>query len=189
MDRVLCALVYIISALSRFCDGQEKWKPGDRFKILLVGYNGARNTGSDVRTVAIANQLKALFGPDQVQLTVMTLDAQTMDGYFDDDVELLTFSSLFPFDPLRACTTHHAAVLCEGSTLKSTFANALTLFMCEAAGVMSGQGKPCIAYGSEVGEMEPFLARAAAKLCKGEESEGSTGRCASDRLYGKGRDT
>ena len=132
---------------------------------------------------------KTLFGPDQVQLTVMTLDAQTMDGYFDDDVELLTFSSLFPFDLLRACTTHHAAVLCEGSTLKSTFANALTLFMCEAAGVMSGQGKPCIAYGSEVGEMEPFLARAAAKLCKGEESEGSTGRCASDRMYGKGRDT
>jgi hypothetical protein len=28
--------------------------------------------------------------------------------------------------------------------------------MCEAAGVMSGQGKPCIAYGSEVGEMELF---------------------------------
>lgn len=89
-----------------------------------------------------------------------------MEGYFDDDVELLTFSSLFPLDLLRACTTHHAAILCEGSTLKSTFANALTLFMCEAAGVMSGQGKPCIAYGSEVGEMEPFLARAAARLCK-----------------------
>lgn len=166
MDHVLCALVYIISTLSRLCSGHEKRKPEDKLKILLVGYNGARNTGSDVRTVAIASQLKALFGPDQVQITVMTLDAQALEGYFDDDVELLTFSSLFPLDLLRACTTHHAAVLCEGSTLKSTFANALTLFMCEAAGVMSRQGKPCIAYGSEVGEMEPFLAKAAARLCK-----------------------
>lgn len=64
MDHVLCALVYIISALSRFCSGQERWKPEDRLKILLVGYNGARNTGSDVRTAAIASQVKALFGPD-----------------------------------------------------------------------------------------------------------------------------
>ena len=31
----------------------EEWEPGKKLKILLVGYNGARNTGSDVRVAAI----------------------------------------------------------------------------------------------------------------------------------------
>ena len=170
MDRILCLLIYMISAFSgsaKILPGPyEEWEPGKRLKILLVGYNGARNTGSDVRVAAIAKQVKALFGEEQVQITVMTLDAGTLQGYFDEDVELYSFSSLFPVSLYRACSTHHAAILCEGSTLKSTFANALTLFLCEASGVMAGQGKPCIAYGSEVGTMEPFLERAVRRLCR-----------------------
>lgn len=174
MDRILGLLIYAITALagvseplSRLGIGSfERWERGKKIKILLVGYNGARNTGSDVRVTAIAGQIRKLFGPDKVKITVMTLNAAALEGYFDEDVDLLTFSSLFPMDLFRACTSHHAVILCEGSTLKSTFANGLTLFMCEAAGIMAAQKKPCIAYGSEVGEMEPFLKKAAARLCR-----------------------
>lgn len=188
MDHILCFLICVITAVSRLAKPvsclekvfskllpgicrdlpviYDEWTPGKPRKILLVGYNGARNTGSDVRTAAIARQLKALFGPDEIRITVMTMDPGTMEGYFDDDVQLLTFSSLFPLDVLRACSTHHAAVLCEGSTLKSTFANALTLFHCEAAGIMAAQRKPCIGYGSEIGAMDPFLDRVVRKLCR-----------------------
>lgn len=174
MDRILCLLIELLTALSPLAKPlsrlglgtYEQWQPGEKIKILLVGYNGARNTGSDVRVAAIARQLCDLLGRDRVAITVMTMDPSTMEGYFDEDVTLLTFSSLFPVDLYRACCRHHGAVLCEGSTLKSTFANALTLFLCEAAGIMSRQGKPCIAYGSEVGEMEPFLRRAAQRLCR-----------------------
>lgn len=174
MDHVLCLLIYLMTGFARFSKffagvgiGQyEEWKPGRKLKILLVGYNGARNTGSDVRVVAIADQIRELFGREQVEITVMTLDAASLSGYFDEDVELLSFSSLFPLDLYRACSTHHAAILCEGSTLKSTFANALTLFMGEAAGIMKSQKKPCLAYGAEVGQMEPFLTRAVRRLCR-----------------------
>ncbi|MBR0283023.1 MAG: polysaccharide pyruvyl transferase family protein [Oscillibacter sp.] len=131
-----------------------------------MGYNGAGNTGSDVRTVSIARQVNALFGKESVRMTVMTLDANSLEGCFDENVTLLPFSSIFPLDLYRACSSHHAAILCEGSALKSGFANALTLFLCEAAGVMSAQGKPCIAYGVEAGYMEPFVERAAAGLCR-----------------------
>ena len=173
MDRVLCLIIYAIAFFARFSKRlarlgigrYEEWKSGRKLKILLVGYNGARNTGSDVRVAAIAAQIGELFGKDQVHITVMTLDKESLSGYFDDDVELLPFSSFFPFHLYRACCSHHAAILCEGSTLKSTFANALTLFMCEAASVMKSQGKPCLAYGSEVGQMEPFLVRAVRRLC------------------------
>ena len=174
MDRVLCLFIYFLAEIARFSKitaklgvgSYEEWKSGGKLRILLVGYNGARNTGSDVRIAAIAQQIRELFGKDHVHITVMTLDAASLSGYFDDDVELLPFSSLLPLDLYRACCTHHAAILCEGSTLKSTFANALTLFMCEAAGIMKSQKKPCLAYGSEVGQMEPFLARAAGRLCR-----------------------
>ncbi len=174
MDRILCFLIYVITFLARFAKplskigigNYEEWSPGSRLKVLLVGYNGARNTGSDVRVVSIARQVKELFGKDNVEITVMTLNADSLKGYFDDDVKILTFSSLFPLDLYRACSSHHVAILCEGSTLKSTFANALTLFLCEASGVMSAQNKPCIAYGSEVGSMESFLKKAAERLCK-----------------------
>ncbi len=174
MDHVLCFLIYMITAFSRlakplsrlFPGTYEEWGPGKPKKILLVGYNGVRNTGSDVRTVSIARQLKELFGPDEIRITVMTMDPGTMEGYFDEDAELFPFSSFFPLDLYRACCTHHAAILCEGSTLKSTFANALTLFHCEAAGIMAAQHKPCIAYGSEVGYMDPFLRRAVRRLCR-----------------------
>ena len=174
MDRILCLLISLITAFSRFSKffarlgigSYEEWETGKKLKILLVGYNGARNIGSDVRVAAIARQIKDLLGKDCIQITVMTLDAKSLEGYFDEDVNLLPFSSVFPWHVYRACTSHHAAILCEGSTLKSTFANALTLFMCEAAGIMSNQGKPCLAYGSEVGYMEPFLEKAAARLCR-----------------------
>ena len=170
MDHLLYYLINIIVAASRLAKPlsalwpglYDEWAPGKKRKILLVGYNGARNTGSDVRVIAIARQLKELFDPDEIKITVMTLDPSTMEGYFDEDVELLKFSTLFPIDLFRACSSHHVAILCEGSTLKSTFANALTLFHCEAAGIMAAQHKPCIGYGSEVGYMEPFLERPAA---------------------------
>ncbi|MCM1326648.1 MAG: hypothetical protein NC094_06410 [Bacteroidales bacterium] len=47
-----------------------------KIKILLVGYNGARNTDSDVRVTAIARRNKKLLGKDCIQITIMTLDGR-----------------------------------------------------------------------------------------------------------------
>ena len=79
MDHILCFLIYVIAAASRLMKpvsrlawllsragkggptmlealegSYDEWTPGKPRKILLAGYNGARNTGSDVRTAAIA---------------------------------------------------------------------------------------------------------------------------------------
>ncbi len=59
----------------------------------------------------------------------------------------------------------HVAILCEGSTLTPTFAKALCIFFCEAAGIMRSQGKPCIAYGSEIGKLDGWLAQLSRELC------------------------
>lgn len=169
MDRVLEAVIYVIAFFAKFTRILAKagighygeWQPGRKLKILLVGYNGARNTGADARVAAIARQLKTIFNPEKIEITVMALDTENLKGCFDPDVKLFKFTTMFPAALYRACSENHMAILAEGSALKSTFANALTLYMCEAAGVMRSQKKPCIAYGTEAGKMDEFLIAAA----------------------------
>ncbi len=143
----------------------EEWQEGAPCKLLLVGYNGARNTGADARVVALVKQLEDALGADHVEMTVMTLDDDNVEGYFPSHVRRWKFTTLFFVSLLRACSCHHAAILCEGSTLTTTFAKALSVFFCEAAGIMRRQGKPCIAYGSEVGHLDGWLAELAQDMC------------------------
>ncbi len=177
MDRFMDIVVRFIVFLSRFAPVLSKMgfikyrsckstKNDSKLHILLAGYNGARNTGSDVRVSEIARQLTERLGRDHVEISVMTMDEASMRCYFDGDVRLIHCNSIFLLDVFKACCASQAVILCEGSTLKSKFANALTLYSCEAAGIMKAQHKPCIAYGSEAGEMDAFLERTVKKLCK-----------------------
>ena len=174
MDNILAIIVRILVWMSGFVKPlsrvglcrYEAYSEGQPLKILLVGYNGARNTGADARVVALTQQLEQTLGADKAELTVMTLDMENVDGYFTKSVRLLHFTTVFLFSLLKACSTHHVAILCEGSTLTPTFANALCIFFCEAAGIMRKQGKPCIAYGSEVGRLNGWLARLSSDMCQ-----------------------
>lgn len=165
--RVVVWLSGFTKTLSRLglCRYEEHAK-GQPLKILLVGYNGARNTGADARVVALTQQLEQTLGTEEAVLTVMTLETESVGGYFSKSVRLLHFTTVFIFSLLRACSTHHVAILCEGSTLTPTFADALCVFFCEASGIMRRQGKPCIAYGSEVGRLDGWLARLSRDLCR-----------------------
>ena len=86
-DQLLCFLICLLADLSRFSklssptapSSRRKAGKGRKLRILLVGYNGARNTGSDVRVAAIARQLQELFEEDPVSITVMTLDAASLE--------------------------------------------------------------------------------------------------------------
>lgn len=165
MDGLLALYIYLLTGLARLSrplsvigfGEYREWHPGEKLKILLVGYNGARNTGADVRVAALARQLKEIFDPDRIEITVMALDTENLSGYFDPDVNLYKFTTVFPLSLYRACSANHIAVIAEGSTLKSTFADALTLYFCKASGIMRSQQKPCIAYGTEAGQMSLFL--------------------------------
>lgn len=162
---ILSFIVRVVVWLSRFVS-YETYSEGQPLKILLVGYNGARNTGADARVVTLTQQLEQALGTQKAELTVMTLDMDNVAGYFPKQVRLLHFTTVFVVQLLKACSRHHVAVLCEGSTLTPTFADALCVFFCEAAGVMRRQGKPCIAYGSEVGQLNGWLAKLSSDMCR-----------------------
>lgn len=173
MDFILELIVRLMVWLSRWASPlsrcgiirYERWQPGEKLKILLVGYNGARNTGADARVVALVEQLLAEYGEENISLTVMTLNADNIKGYFPECVNILQFPTFFCWALFRAASSHHAAILCEGSMLTHTFADALSMFFCQAAGIMRRQQKPCVAYGSDVAPLHSRLARLAKDMC------------------------
>lgn len=164
MDNLLAWGVQGTTALANVPEF-EKWQPGDKLKILLVGYNGKRNTGADVRVAEIVKQFNKVLGADRIIITVPTLNPDLTRVYFDGDAVLSRINTIFFKDVLDLCSHNHVAVISEGSTLKSQFANALTLYFCEAAGIMKKQGKPCLAYGSEAGRMDDFIRKCASEMC------------------------
>ena len=42
------------------------WQPGEPLKLLFAGYNGTRNTGSDVRVEEMLRQVRQVLGAENV---------------------------------------------------------------------------------------------------------------------------
>src|SRR6202050_5418228 len=60
----------------------KPWKPGQKLKLLFAGYNGTRNTGSDIRVEEIVRQVHRILGPENIDGTVMTQNFDLTRGYF-----------------------------------------------------------------------------------------------------------
>jgi polysaccharide pyruvyl transferase WcaK-like protein len=143
----------------------KAWKPGERLKLIFAGYNGNRNTGSDVRVEEMLRQVRQVLGVDRVQLTVMALDFELTRGYFGDASQV-RLPDLFPPFLYKEVRQHHGVIACEGSMFKSKFANALTTMFIGALGMAAAENKISIGYGAEAGYMDPSLARLCARYCR-----------------------
>ncbi|HLK33568.1 MAG TPA: hypothetical protein VKT29_10795, partial [Terriglobales bacterium] len=60
------------------------WQPGEKLKLLFAGYNGTRNTGSDVRVEEMMRQVRRILGAENLSLSVMTQNFDFSRGYFGD---------------------------------------------------------------------------------------------------------
>ena len=142
----------------------RKWQPGEPLKLLFAGYNGTRNTGSDVRVEEILRQVRRVLGANNVTLTVMTQDFERTRGYFGDAKQVY-LPDIFPPFLYREARRHDGVIACEGSMFKSQFANALTAMMIGALGIAAAENKVSIGYGAEAGEMDPLLVRLCTRYC------------------------
>jgi len=50
----------------------ERWTPGEKLRLLFAGYNGNRNTGSDLRVQETLRQIRHVLGAENVDFSVMT---------------------------------------------------------------------------------------------------------------------
>jgi polysaccharide pyruvyl transferase WcaK-like protein len=142
----------------------SSWEPGQRLKLLCAGYNGTRNTGSDVRVEEMLRQVRRVLGAENIALTVMTQDFNRTRGYFGD-AQQVHLPDIFPPFLYREVRRHHGVIACEGSMFKSKFADALTTMMIGSLGMASAENKISLGYGAEAGHMNRFLARLCKQYC------------------------
>ncbi|HEY7351882.1 MAG TPA: polysaccharide pyruvyl transferase family protein [Terriglobales bacterium] len=142
----------------------ERWQPGKKLKLLFAGYNGTRNTGSDVRPEETLRQLRYILGTENVEFSVMSQNFQLTDGYFKG-AQQVHLPDVFPPFLAREIPKHHGVVVVEGSAFKSKFANALTAMIIGSLGTATAQNKLAVGYGSEAGHMDSSIAKMCARYC------------------------
>jgi polysaccharide pyruvyl transferase WcaK-like protein len=167
MDYVLEAWVSGLIEFNKFewtLGAGDAWKPGTKLKLLFAGYNGTRNTGSDVRVDEMLRQVRRILGEENLSLSVMTQNFDYTRGYFGDarQVHLPDVYPMFLHSEVRK---NDGVVACEGSMFKSKFANALTTMMIGALGIATAQNKLSVAYGAEAGHMDSLLQKMCRRYC------------------------
>lgn len=150
--------------LRRAHGANNSWTPGKKLKLLIAGYNGARNTGEEVRVEEMVRQFRRVLGEGNVQLSVLTLNPKFSEGYYGDATQVhLPF--IFPPFLYREVPRYDGVVASCGSMLSSKFSNVHCIMMIEALAIASAQRKLSIAYGGEAGGMDPILARMCRRYC------------------------
>jgi len=134
----------------------RRWEPGEKLRLLFAGYNGTRNTGSDVRVQEMLRQVRHVLSAGNVDFSVMTQDFNRSRGYFSGTRQVY-LPDVFPPFLFREVRQSHGVIACEGSMFKSKFANALTTMMIGSLGLASAENKLSLAYGAEAGYMDPLI--------------------------------
>ena len=140
----------------------KRWTPGEKLKILFAGYNGTRNTGSDVRVQEILRQVRHVLGAENVEFSVMTQNFDRTKGYFEG-ARQVHLPDVYPPFLFREVHANHGVVACEGSMFKSKFANALTTMMIGSLGIASAENKLSVAYGGDAGHMDDLIKQMCAR--------------------------
>ena len=139
---------------------------GEKLKLLFAGYNGTRNTGSDVRVEEMLRQMRHILGAENVDFSVMTPEFRAFTAGISQGSEQVHLPDIFPPFLCREVPRHHGVVACEGSMFKSKFANALTTMMIGSLGLAAAQNKLSVGYGAEAGHMDPSIRKMCARYCQ-----------------------
>src|ERR1700757_1395731 len=102
----------------------HRWEPGEKLRLFFAGYNGTRNTGSDVRVQEMLRQVRHVLGAANVDFSVLSFDFDRSRGYFEGTRQI-HLPDVFPPVLFREVKQSHGVIACEGSMFKSKFANAL----------------------------------------------------------------
>ncbi|MGA9591722.1 MAG: hypothetical protein WBS18_01380, partial [Candidatus Acidiferrales bacterium] len=168
MDAVLEAWVSGLIELNKFewmLGAGKAWQPGTKLKLLYAGYNGTRNTGSDVRVEEMIRQTRRILGSENLALSVMSQNFELTRGYFGD-AKQVHLPDVFPPFLHSEVRRNDGVVACEGSMFKSKFANALTTMMIGTLGIAAAQNKLSVAYGAEAGDMDHLLQKMCGRYCR-----------------------
>lgn len=123
-------------------------------KVLLGGYNGANNTGSETRLISIIEDVRTLFGPD-VMITVPTLNEKNLRRYIKEDstLKIVPIPSIYFFSLRKIVKEHDLVLLVEGSCYMDTWTSALLWAFLWITRCAYSYNIPCVAYAVDAGDL------------------------------------
>ena len=136
-------------------DNKGTFKSSDEImKILLVGYNGANNTGSEARLLSIIDDIRTVFGCN-VEITVPTLNEKNLRRYLKEEqgLHIAPVPSIFFYTLRKLVKQHDLILLVEGSCYMDTWTSALLWAFLWSTRCAYEAGIPCIAYAVDSGEL------------------------------------
>jgi len=134
--------------------------PSGAAKVLLVGYNGANNTGSEARLVRIIEDVRAVLGED-ARITVPTLNEKNLRRYLKEGpgLRIAPVPSIYFFAMKRLVREHDLMMLVEGSCYMDTWTSALLWAFLSATKYAHAYGKSSVAYAIDAGELSASNAK------------------------------
>lgn len=126
----------------------------DAPRVLLVGYNGANNTGAEALLRADIDDVRAVLG-DRVHITIPSLNPSNLRRYIREgpELEIVHIPTVFFRAMRRLVRDTDVVVLVEGSAYMDTWTPALLWFFLWATHCAHAEGKPCLAYAVDAGTL------------------------------------
>lgn len=125
---------------------------------MLVGYNGANNTGAEAKLLVVIDEVRSILGPNAI-ITVPSLNVANLSRYLAQSETLKIESvrpSLFFVDIKRLVKQNDLILLVEGSCYMDTWGQALLWFYLLATRYAHSMKKTCISYSVDAGNASRF---------------------------------
>jgi polysaccharide pyruvyl transferase WcaK-like protein len=128
--------------------------PPDIRKVLLVGYNGANNTGSEARLLTIIKEVRMVFGPE-IEITIPTLCKENLCRYIQEGprLKIVTFPPVYFLAFHRLVKAHDLILLVEGSCYMDGWSSYLLWLWLWVTRCAHAMGKMVVAYAVDAGSL------------------------------------
>lgn len=156
-------------------------------RILMVGYNGASNTGAEALLLADIADVRAVLGP-QARITVPSLNPANLRRYVreDEHLRIVRLPPVFVRTARRLVQDHDLVMLVEGSAYMDTWTSALLWAFLWVTHCAKTFGKPSLAYAVDAGSLKPANARRVRREASKTDLIITRSRGAAERLRGWG---
>lgn len=126
-------------------------------KVLLMGYNGANNTGSETRLISIIEDVRSVLGED-VMITIPTLNEKNLRRYIKEDkhLKIVPIPTIYFMALKKIVKEQDLVMLVEGSCYMDTWTSALLWAFLWATRCASQYNIPCVAYAVDAGSLSRF---------------------------------
>jgi polysaccharide pyruvyl transferase WcaK-like protein len=157
-------------------------------KVLLIGYNGANNTGAEALLQADIQDFRVVFGEDAVLTVPAVKDAANLrrDLREGPTLRIVSIPSVFFGAVRRLVHEHDLVVLVEGSAYMDTWTSALLWYFLWATRCAAQEGKPCLAYAVDAGELRPRNQQLVRRYASSTNLVVTRSEAAAERLRGWG---